>query len=494
MDKILSNELFKFVSEIHQDVSNDKHFLFLKCLDDKTVELRKGYSVITLSMEDIMKYKSLENIVILCENKGIEVDNFYVEYNQVEVTDYKLNCKEPYNGYYHLNKDTDKIEIFFEKDWYMSLGEHEKKMIKSNFLFSREKKGWVSRCKIPNLWYAEDVCKRLWLEDRGSVGGKSFEEKMQDKARRAERRVERYQEYSEKAIKRGEERQKPLNDMHGDNAFFTQPNINSSSGRAFSRQRERMFESYFKGFEEFKKSEYWQDRVEAAMSTVSGTKPTDVAFIDRRIKETESSIKKVKKNLDTYKDRLKKIQSGSTIKKYNGYVLSEYEVAKNIIDTEYQLEMLISKSVYYHKCLEDAGGVSFSKENIKKGYRIKHKRWGLCEVTGTGPKNFSYIILEGGARGMGDSCPYAEIESIVSTEVKEEASHPFEVGDTFTAKIWRDSEYKEVEYEVVKVSKERVSLRNIYGETVSRKPRKVYNSNKWAISITDNLAGTIYKE
>lgn len=45
--------------------------------------------------------------------------------------------------------------------------------------------------------------------------------------------------------------------MHGDIAFFTQPNINSSAGRAFANKR--MFAAYERGFEEFKKSEYYRN-------------------------------------------------------------------------------------------------------------------------------------------------------------------------------------------------------------------------------------------
>ena len=63
--------------------------------------------------------------------------------------------------------------------------------------------------------------------------------------------------------------------MRGDVAFFTQPNINSSAGRAFSNRRNKMFAAWEKGFDEFKKSEYYAERAEAARHTAAGTKPTD---------------------------------------------------------------------------------------------------------------------------------------------------------------------------------------------------------------------------
>lgn len=222
----LKKEFFNFIKDLYNNIPEGKHVMFVKCLDDYTVELRMDYSVSTVEMDSITKYSSMLNILEICDSQGIAIDNFYLRYNSVEVVDLRINCQEPYNGYYLLNKDTDKIEIYFEKDWYMSLGEFEKGMIKSNFLFSRVGGCWVSRRKFPNIWESEDVCKRLWLENRGSTGGKSFEEKMKDKAERAENRAERYQSYADNAVKRGEDRQKALDSVKGDIAFFTQPNIN----------------------------------------------------------------------------------------------------------------------------------------------------------------------------------------------------------------------------------------------------------------------------
>lgn len=490
----LKSEFFNFVKDVCKDITDGNHFMFVKCLDDYTVELRRDYSVSTIEMDSITKYSSMLNILEICDGRGIAIDNFYLCYNSVEVVDLKINCQEPYNGYYLLNKDTDKIEIYFEKDWYMSLGEFEKGMIKSNFLFSRAGGCWVSRRKFPNIWESEDVCKRLWLENKGSMGGKSFEEKMQDKAERAENRAKRYQSYADNAMKRGEDRQRALDSVRGDIAFFTQPNINSPSGRAFSRRRERMIESYFKGFEEFKKSEYWEDRVEAAMSTAFGAKPTDKGFLVRKINELENGLKKLKDNLDTYNERMKRIESGEVLHKVNGDVVTKDTVLGWIDKVEYQIESDISKIIYYKKCLEDLGGVEFSRDNIKKGYKVLHKRWDLCEVVGTGPKNFTYRILEGGAKGMGGSSPYADIIKVVSTEVEVEI-HPFKVGEKFTVKVWNGNEYVNVEYTITKVSPKRVTLSSEKGENIVRQPKLITygQSPKWVMDITGGYNGYVRK-
>lgn len=64
---------------------------------------------------------------------------------------------------YIMNKETGKIELHFDKADYLALAEDQKKDIKSNYLFSRVKRAWVSRAKFPNLYRAEKVAKDLGL-------------------------------------------------------------------------------------------------------------------------------------------------------------------------------------------------------------------------------------------------------------------------------------------------------------------------------------------
>ena len=153
-----------------------------------------------------------------------------------------------------MNMETQKLELHFEKADYMALSGELKKEIKSNFLFSRKAGAWISRAKFPNL--------------------------------------------SENARDKAVALQKNINDMRGDIAFFTQQSINSSSGRAFTNRRNRMFAAWERGFDEFKKSEYYAERAEAARQTAAETKPTDKGFIIRRIKEAEKTIRAQKKILN----------------------------------------------------------------------------------------------------------------------------------------------------------------------------------------------------
>lgn len=268
--------------------------------------------------------------------------------------------------------ETRKIELHFEKADYMALSDGLKEEIKSNFLFSRKFGVWISRAKFPNLWRAEAVAKKLGLENGGRVGETlTFAEQMERKAERAEARAERYDNKSEKAQDRAEALQKPINDMHGDISFFTQPNINSSAGRAFTNRRNRMFSAWEKGFDEFRKSEYYAERAATARQTAEDTRPTDKRFIDRRIKDAEKTIKAQRKNIEDYRKYLERIENGEEIKRYNGDILTAEMVQEWIEDAELIIENAISKSIYYHECMEEAGGVAFSKDNIKTGYIVE---------------------------------------------------------------------------------------------------------------------------
>lgn len=402
-------------------------------------------------------------------------------------------------NYYIFNEETQKLELHFKKEDYMALSEELKKEIHSNFLFSRKSNAWVSRAKFPNLWRAEEIAKKLGLDDGGKIGENlSFAEQMERKAERAEARAERYEERAGKAVERAEELQRPINNMHGDIAFFTQPNINTSSGRAFTRRREKMWSAWEKGYEEFKKSEYFEERAAIARETAKQTKPTDKGFIIRRINDAEKTIRAQKKNLESYYSKLEKIKQGEVLKRFGSdNPITTEEVQGWIEKSEQIMENAISKSIYYHECLEAVGGVSFSKENIKVGYIVDLDRWGKCRVVGLGQKNISYEILTGGASGMCGKANYAEIKSIISTEIQIEP-HPFKVGEVYTIKVWWESQYIDKEYTVIKINDEKVTLKSGTDRAITRKARKIRdrsseNGYTWALDIVNGMYGTIYK-
>ena len=500
--------LFQVINKIKDGV---EYVLTLKCNDSDTsvlisVKSSDGLNSSNIySMDTVMSDKHLIMIVESFQKIDVDIDMFTVHFTNDGLISISLNMDEESlenKGSYVINQETGKVELYFDKESYQNLSDDEKASIRSNYLFSRGKKAWVSRAKMPNIWRALEVAKSLGLIDKGRSGERiSFEEQMERKAERAESRAQRYEDRAEKAVKRADQLQKPINDMHGDTAFFTQPNINSSAGRAFSNRRSKMFDAYEKGFDEFKKSEYYKDRAEAARATASGTKPTDKGFCQRRIEEAEKIIRAQKKNLDHYEALLERVRKGEIIKRYSGEAITETMLYGWIDSTEDIIEQNISKSIYYHDCIDSLGGIDFSKENIRKGYIVELKRWGRCRVIGVGPKNIKYEILDGGAAGMGGVASYAEIQKVLEKKEPEEQEirHPFKVGDSYTVMEWDGNSYVPKEYKVLKVTFDRVTLKCGTNRAINRSPRRFRSgeANKgymWALGICDGRNGTVYKE
>lgn len=343
------------------------------------------------------------------------------------------------------------------------------------------------------------MAKKLGLEDGGKAGERlSFKEQMEQKAERAKERAEQYEQKSEMADQKRKVLQKPIEDMHGDDAFFTQPRVNSSAGRAFTNRRNQMIAAWDRGLEEFKKSEYYAKRAETARQTAKGTRPTDKGFLDRRIKEAEKTIKAQKKNLEGYREKLEKIGQGAVFKAYNGNVVTAETVLGWIEDAELIIENAISKFIYYHECLAEVGGIEFCQENIKVGYTVELNRWGKCKVIGTGKVNLIYQILEGGAAGMTGEAAYAEINRIISDRVQIDP-HPFRVGEVYTVRAWNGEAYANKEYRITKITEEKVTLKSGIERAITRRPRKFRDSSSpngysWALGIVDGTNGIVYKK
>ena len=402
---------------------------------------------------------------------------------------------------YIFNLETTKIELHFEKSEYNALTSEQKADLKSAFLWSRTGGCWVSRAKEPNLWRAKQVAAKLGFTEEQREGERlSFSEQVERQAERAERRAERYEQYAENAASRGASLQAPLNRMHGDIAFFTQPIIAGHAGsQAFARQRERMFAQYEKGFEEYRKSGYFQDRAKTARATADGAKYRDVAYLVRRIKECKKEIRARKKNIVHYEEILSAIENGEKKKRMDGTPVTA-EIVTGWIEHEFELiEKAIDKQAFLEACVDQCGGIQFSRDNVKIGYHVRVKKFGLAEVVGAGPQNITYRILTGGAKGMVLTAAYAEITEIVQATEQTE-THPFTVGERFTTEqyIQEDGSRKwsrvRITYEIVKASSKTIQLKPIDrdGKVITRKPRKSYNGD-WCFSIDDSYTNTFHK-
>ena len=399
------------------------------------------------------------------------------------------------DSYFIRNRETGKLELHFDKADYDGLTDAQKREIKSAFLWGRRSGCWISRCKEPNLWRAEQIAKALNLADGGTAGERlSFAEQQERKAERAERRAERFEDKADAAAARGEQLQKPIADMHGDVAFFTQPNINSSAGRAFTRKRERMFAAYESGFKEFNKSAYYRERAAIARDTAAQKELKDKGFIGRRIAECESALRKLKKNVEHYETLKRQIEQGTPPKRYNGDPLTLDNVNEWIESTLDRMEAQLDKLGYYQDALDALGGVTFSPENIKPGYVVKIKPYGACRVVSVGPKNITY---QSGVSGIVLTAAYAEIGGIVSAEEKPAELHSFKVGDTFTCHRWNAEKRaaEKLEFRIIRATDKSVTIQTGDEKPFVRRPSQITwdKSGKWRLCVTDWNDGTVYK-
>jgi len=399
---------------------------------------------------------------------------------------------------YIFNLETTKIELHFEKADYAALSDEQKREIKNAFLWSNKGKCWVSRAKEPNLYRAKQVASKLGFTEEQREGERiSYAEQLERQTERAEARADRYEGYAANAEGRAAQLQKPIHDMHGDNSFFTQPNINSSAGRAFTNRREKMYAQYERGFEEYRKSAHFQEKAAVARGTASQVQYENPGYLDRRIKECKKEIRDREKNIIYYEGILCAVENGEE-KKWRGGEVVTAESVQALIEQQLELiEKAMDKQGYLENCFEALGGYRFCKDNIKVGYIVLIKRWGQVEIISTGPTNVGFKILSTGGTLQ---AAYAEIDEIIKAEKKEKETHTFVVGEQFTAKTWDGSlgfgkgRFNSVVYEIVKASSKTISLKVVGSDDkpITRKPVKTYGGN-WRFSIDDTHGNTFTK-
>jgi hypothetical protein len=378
-------------------------------------------------------------------------------------------------GTYVLNQETQKLELRFEKAEYLALPESMKSEIKNVFLWSGKSGAWVSR-SINSHWRAEEVAKKLGLENAGKVGvRKSYAEELEVKAEKATARAERYDEYSANAEKRAEQLQAALNSYRGDIAFFTQPIIAGHAGsRAFANYRERLYKRYERGFEEYKKSAYYQDRAATARATADNAKLRDRVYLGRKIKESNKTLKTYQELIGRLEDTLYRVQQGAELKNRSGEILTVERIENSISEALEKYDWEYGKLEFFESHLAELGGIQFSKENIKPGYIVAINHSGRrCEILTAGPVNVTYKILEGGAAGMVLTDPYAAIVGIVETKEKaDEILNPYKVDDILCKyRPGDNSIYKA--YQVIKVTAYGVKIQQIAVENNIPIPGKV---------------------
>jgi chaperonin cofactor prefoldin len=327
-------------------------------------------------------------------------------------------------------------------------------------LWSKSADAWVSR-STNNHYSAQRVIDVLGFENTGRTGERlSYAEQIERKAERAEERADRYETHAENAEKRAENLQSEFNHFHGDIAFFTQPNINSSSGRSFTNYRNKVYARFEKGMEEYRKSDYFKERAATARATAENAKLKDAIYLDNKIKECKKNIKAHQKNIDECTERIERIEKGEVIKRYNGEPITADEYDEYIDNSLEKIEIETDKLAFFENCLDEIGGIQFSQENIKVGYVVDMKRSGKCEIVGAGPINVKYKILEGGAKGMVLTEAYAGINKIIAVKEAEKVDNPFSENDILCAYRPADNSVYRA-FQVLKITEKSVQIQEI---------------------------------
>lgn len=379
-------------------------------------------------------------------------------------------------SYIH-NLETGKIELHFEKSEYMALSEELKREIKANYLFSKYGNCWVSRSKNNHHW-AIQIAKKLGFTEEQKEGQRlSYAEELERKAERAENRAERYLNYADNAENRGKAMQAELNSHHGDIAFFTQPNINSAGGRAFTNRRNKILDRYHKGFEEYRKSDYFKDKAATAEQTASKAQLKDKVYLHNRIEECNKNIREFEKRIVVVEQ----------------YIFDGKPYEEKLTELLDRMEYEMDKLAFMQNHLDQIGGVQYNNENIKPGYLVKIR--GTWDLVLKANKTTIYIrIIEGGAKGMELKYPYAEIQDMKIpegwTEQKEELNNPFEVGDIVTMNQIGSNTIVRA-YQIIKTSNKTVTIQRIAVENRIPVKDKFISDKQERKAVKKDRAGNI---
>lgn len=261
---------------------------------------------------------------------------------------------------------------------------------------------------------------------------------------------------------------------------FQRENGTTGSGRftaATETQARRDFKEVYR---------HWNGTITNVELVAEGTPAT---------KEQErKALIQIKKIVDSLGKNSYAIENGEVKKKYSGEEITEDEVSEWLNHELELIEVAMDKQGYLENCLDEIGGIPFSKENIKVGYIVRMQRFGVAEIVSTGSLNVVYKILNGGAAGGILKGAYAEITEIIKAEEKKHTNHTFKVGEQFKACVW-DNGFHSVVYEIVKATDATIQLRPIgtNDKPITRKPVMSADGTSWRFSIDDSYGNTFYK-
>ncbi|TVY09925.1 DUF3560 domain-containing protein [Paenibacillus cremeus] len=313
---------------------------------------------------------------------------------------------------YILNRETNKIELHFSKSEYQVLSVEQKADLKRSFLFSGKLSAWVSRSSN-NHYAAIRTAEKLGFTNGGNVGERlSYAEELERKAEKAEARAERFEQYSDNAYNRGKDLQSGFKEAARDWSWVTQPIIAGHSGsERFARQKQKLIDRYEKGFTEYRKSDYFKDRAITARQTADKSQLKNKSYLNNRIEECNTSIRALERSIVAAEER------------------NNSEWLESLLE---KMEYELDKLAFMHNCMDELGGVLYSKDNVKAGYLVKIRNdWEIVvkantKTVETQSRHVPYTL----------KYAYADIKDMKIpegwTEKKEITVNPFIIGDIVT--------------------------------------------------------------
>jgi hypothetical protein len=210
------------------------------------------------------------------------------------------------NAYYILNS-ANKIELHLDgKDSYSSLPDAVKNDIKAAFIWGRQRGAWVSRSKDAGIPWR---MRQYNIEFKGQEERRSFEESREMKIERAEHKAERYEAYAESREKKAESLQSEFNRLRKDWSWLTQPYVNTSGGRSFRNQKEKVMSRYERGLESYKIASQHREKSEHYKAMSQEKELQKESYLINRVKEGEKALRNYEKFEENYADALEKIDS-----------------------------------------------------------------------------------------------------------------------------------------------------------------------------------------
>lgn len=196
------------------------------------------------------------------------------------------------SNYFVRNLETQKIELYFDKQAYTNLDQVTKSEIKSCCLFSNYKKAWISRSKIGNTWRIEALAKKLQLEDRGTEGeALSFADQIQREQDKAAARQETSEERAARAAAESTAACNRAVDMLKVIPMGQPILVGHHSERGHRSLLQKSDNAMRKSVELDDKAAYYENKAANAEYTASGTKFKNMRYLVNRIKECEAGIR-----------------------------------------------------------------------------------------------------------------------------------------------------------------------------------------------------------